>query len=42
MPYKSEAQRKYMHVAHPDIAARWDRKYKLSPRLPKRKRRKKS
>lgn len=24
MPYKSKAQSKYMHAAHPDIAARWD------------------
>jgi hypothetical protein len=27
MPYASEAQRGYMHVHHPDIAARWDAKY---------------
>lgn len=24
MPYKSEAQRKYMHAKHPEIAKRWD------------------
>lgn len=27
MPYKSEKQRKYMHAKHPEIAAKWDRKY---------------
>ena len=24
MPYKSEAQRKFMHAKHPEIAKRWD------------------
>jgi hypothetical protein len=24
MPYASDAQRKFMHAVHPDIAARWD------------------
>ena len=27
MPFKSEKQRRYMHAKHPEIAARWDRKY---------------
>lgn len=27
MPYVSDAQRKFMHAKHPDIAARWDRDY---------------
>jgi hypothetical protein len=27
MPYKSAKQRGYMHVHHPEIAARWDAKY---------------
>lgn len=27
MPYKSEAQRGFMHAQHPEIAARWDKKY---------------
>jgi hypothetical protein len=27
MPYKSEKQRKYMHAKHPEIAAKWDKKY---------------
>ena len=24
MPYKSEKQRKFMHIKYPDIAERWD------------------
>lgn len=24
MPYASDKQRKYMHLNHPDIAAKWD------------------
>lgn len=27
MPYRSEAQRRFMHAQHPDIAARWDKEY---------------
>ena len=27
MPYKSAAQRAYMHIHLPRIAARWDKKY---------------
>jgi hypothetical protein len=27
MPYRSEAQRKFMHARHPKIAARWDKEY---------------
>jgi len=27
MPYRSTAQRGYMHAKHPAIAARWDKKY---------------
>jgi hypothetical protein len=27
MPYKSKAQRGYMHVHHPKVAAKWDKKY---------------
>lgn len=25
MPYRSERQRRFMHAAHPKIAARWDK-----------------
>ena len=27
MPYKSAKQRRFLHAKHPEIAARWDRKY---------------
>lgn len=27
MPYRSAKQRRFMHAQHPDIAARWDKKY---------------
>ena len=27
MPYRSAKQRAYMHIHHPEIAARWDKKY---------------
>jgi hypothetical protein len=27
MPYKSKAQRAYLHIHEPKIAAKWDRKY---------------
>lgn len=36
MPYKSEAQRKYMHAKHPKIAKRWDKKYGVPSKLPKK------
>jgi len=34
MPYKSEKQRRYMHARHPQIAAKWDKKYggKIAPK----------
>lgn len=42
MPFKSEKQRRYMHMAHPRIAARWEAEYGSKPKKsPKRKRRKK-
>jgi len=34
MPYKSEAQRAYMHIHHPEIAVRWDKEYKDHGKLP--------
>ena len=34
MPYKSQAQRKYMHLKHPEIAKRWDREFPNQKRLP--------
>ena len=39
MPYKSDAQRRFMHAKHPAIAKRWDKKYgggKLPERTKKR------
>jgi len=27
MPYKSAKQRAYLHIKHPEIAKRWDKKY---------------
>lgn len=32
MPYKSEAQRRYLHANHPEIAKRWDKEYGNEPR----------
>jgi len=37
MPYKSDAQRRFMHARHPEIAARWDREYPNQGNLPERK-----
>lgn len=36
MPYKSEAQRRFMHARHPEIAKRWDREYPNQKKLPAR------
>jgi hypothetical protein len=35
MPFKSEAQRKFMYAKHPEIAERWSKKYKTPANLPK-------
>ena len=37
MPYKSEAQRKFMHAQHPEIAKRWDKEYGSTPVARKKK-----
>jgi len=34
MPYKSEAQRKFMHAKHPEVAKEWDKKYPTPKKLP--------
>jgi hypothetical protein len=34
MPYKSQAQRGYLHVHEPKLAARWDREYPHQGPLP--------
>jgi hypothetical protein len=45
MPYASAKQRAYMHIHHPEVAARWDKKYggkvhkAMKKRLHKRKKR---
>ena len=43
MPYRSEKQRRYMHAKHPEIAARWDKKYggKIKPKKRSSRRKKK-
>lgn len=35
MPYKSDAQRAYMHAKLPKIAARWDKEYGGGGTLPR-------
>jgi len=40
MPFVSEAQRRYMHKFHPDIAERWEKETKKRKKLPKHVRRK--
>jgi len=37
VPYQSDAQRRFMHAKHPDIAKRWDKKYGKTGDLPERK-----
>lgn len=37
MPYQSDAQRKFMHAKHPDIAKKWDKEYPNQKNLPGRK-----
>ena len=32
MPYKSDKQRKFMHAKHPEIAKRWDKEAKPTPK----------
>ena len=34
MPYKSQAQRAYMHINHPGIAKRWDKEYASKKKVP--------
>ena len=36
MPYKSDAQRKWMHENHPEIAKKWDKEFPNQKGLPKR------
>lgn len=36
MPFKSEAQRRYMYANEPEIASRWSREKKVVGQLPER------
>jgi hypothetical protein len=36
MPYKSDAQRRFMHARHPEIAARWDAEIRRKKKVAKR------
>jgi hypothetical protein len=36
MPMKSQAQRKYLHATHPDIAARFEAETPKGKKLPKK------
>lgn len=40
-PYKSDAQRRYMHARHPKIAARWDKEHPNQKNLPEHVKKKK-
>lgn len=40
MPYKSNAQRKYMHANLPEIAKRWDKEKNTPKGLPQHKKKK--
>ena len=42
MPFKSKAQRRFLHATNPELAQKWEKKYKTSKNLPsKLKKRKK-
>lgn len=36
MPFKSEAQRRYMHAKHPQMAERWEQETPSGARLPRK------
>ena len=36
MPFKSEAQRRFMYARHPKVAERWRREYGPQRELPKK------
>jgi hypothetical protein len=42
MPFKSEAQRRYMWLHHPEIAKRWAEEYRQKSKLPYHKKKKES
>jgi hypothetical protein len=41
MPFKSKAQRRWMHKFHPEMADRWEKETPKGKKLPARVRRKK-
>lgn len=41
MPFKSEAQRRFMHAKHPKIAKKWERHTPKGKKLPKKVKKKK-
>ena len=41
MPFRSQAQQRFMHAVHPDIAERWDKETDWSKKLPKKLKKKK-
>lgn len=41
MPFKSQAQRRYMYKFHPEIAKEWEDKYGTPKHLPYKKKKKK-
>ena len=42
MPFKSEAQRRFMHARHPKIAKRWEKHTPKGKKLPKKVKKKKT
>ena len=42
MPFKSQAQRKWMHANHPEMAKRWEKETPKGAKLPKKTAKKKS
>lgn len=36
MPFKSQAQRKWMHAQHPEMAERWEKETPKGKALPKK------
>lgn len=41
MPFKSQAQRRYLHAQHPKIAKRWEKEYPVKGPLPERRNKRK-
>lgn len=39
MPFESEAQRRFMHMRHPEVAKRWEHEERTDPKYTNKKRR---